>query len=71
MIFKGTENIQRYPSIEGSALKGILSYGKIKTSDGLGAYKADPNSMHRLAEAGWKTVGSGSSYIYVRFEEVH
>ena len=71
MIFKGTESMKRYPHIEGSELKGLPSYGSVtnRFADGIKTYKADPNNMHRLKEAGWKTVGSGSSYIYVRYQE--
>lgn len=69
MILKGTETLPRYPWIQGSDKMGIPSYGSItnRFSDGIPTYKADPASMHRLASVGWKTVGSGSSYIYVRY----
>jgi len=67
-IFSGTENMKRYPSIDGSEKMGILSYGSVtnRFSDGIPTYKADPDSMDRLASVGWKTVGNGNSYIYVR-----
>jgi len=65
MILSGSEKMERYPSSP-SGKMGILSYGKVKTWDGKGAYKADPASMERLASIGWKTIGNGTSYIYVQ-----
>ena len=66
MIFSGTENMKTYPHIEGSTSTGIFSYGTVKAHDGIKAYKAPLNDMTRLQDAGWKIVGNGKSYLYVR-----
>ena len=66
MIFSGTEGMLTYPHIQGSDRKGIFSYGTVKAWDGQKAYKAPMVEVERLASAGWKTVGNGKSYIYVR-----
>ena len=66
MIFSGTEAMLRYPHIQGSDKKGICSYGTIKAYDDLKAYKASGTEVKRLASVGWKTVGNGKHYIYVR-----
>ena len=65
MIFSGTEKMRRYPTFD-SAQLGILSYGKIKLPNGESAYKAPMTDMERLASAGWRTVGNGKSYLYVK-----
>ena len=65
MIFSGTEEMERYTSFK-CEKKGIKSYGTVRASDGLTAYKAPVCDMNRLVSAGWEVVGNGSHYVYVR-----
>lgn len=66
MILSGTEKMKRYPWIEGSELMGIVSYGRVKASNGKPTYKVDPESKDRLQSIGWHEVGRGHSYMYVQ-----
>lgn len=66
-IFEGTDEMLEYPEYASTTGRGLCSFGtiKVKGHEGVIAYRASPREQKRLADAGWRTIGHGTDYIYV------